>query len=204
MGCGSGQQKMAAAPAAPQQEAAAAAPEETTREEGQARATDNSPPAWPADAARPEDVASIDAIMAAVYSTISGPSSQPRDWDRFRGLFAPGARLIPTGSSPDGGRLRALTVDGYIEGFKGVLEREPQGFFEVEVARRVERFDRIAHVFTTYEARKTPDGEPFMKGINSVQLFFDDTRWWVVTIYWAAERPGVEIPDEYRRGPGAG
>jgi len=30
--------------------------------------------------------------------------------------------------------------------------------------------------------------------VNLFQLFFDGTRWWVVTIYWEAETPGNPIP----------
>src|SRR5215471_2305349 len=39
-------------------------------------------PAWPV--AKPADVHSIDAILAALYDVISGPSGQQRDWDRMR------------------------------------------------------------------------------------------------------------------------
>ena len=56
----------------------------------------------------------------------------------------------------------------------------------------------MLHAFSTYEARRTPDdAEPFMRGINSIQLFHDGTRWWVVTVFWDAERPGNPIPAEY-------
>ncbi len=43
----------------------------------------------------PADVASMDAIVSALYDVISGPRQQPRDWSRMRLLFAPGARVIP-------------------------------------------------------------------------------------------------------------
>src|SRR5450432_4263344 len=56
-----------------------------------------------APAANPADVASPDAILAATYDVISGPAGQQRDWDRFRSLFYPGARLIPTDPKKDGG-----------------------------------------------------------------------------------------------------
>ena len=52
-----------------------------------AQATDTTPPR-----ANPADVASPDAIIAALYDVISGPAGQPRDWNRFRSLFAPGAK----------------------------------------------------------------------------------------------------------------
>jgi len=59
----------------------------------------NPAPAPPASAAattppaNPADVASIDAILAALYDVISGPAGQTRNWDRMRSLFVPGARL---------------------------------------------------------------------------------------------------------------
>src|SRR5947208_15952213 len=47
-------------------------------------------------AARPEDVKSIDNILAALYGVISGPAGE-RDWNRFRSLFLPQARLTEIG-----------------------------------------------------------------------------------------------------------
>src|SRR5690242_10349671 len=59
--------------------------------------------------ANPADVTSPDAILAALYDVISGPAEKPRDWNRFRSLFLPGARLVPTGTDPKGGeRARSI------------------------------------------------------------------------------------------------
>ncbi|MFN7621484.1 MAG: hypothetical protein ACK5RN_15375, partial [bacterium] len=54
-------------------------------------------PAAPAPAPAPADVASPEAIVAALYQVISGDIGVARDWDRFRALFHPTARLMPTG-----------------------------------------------------------------------------------------------------------
>jgi hypothetical protein len=146
--------------------------------------------------ARKEDVESMDAILAALYDVISGPAGQKRDWNRFRSLFVPGARLIPTGRTPDGkNRINVTDPEGYIQRSSAALE---QGFFEKEIARKVDRFGAITHVFSTYEARRKPDNtELLARGINSIQLFDDGTRWWIVSIYWQAERPDMPIPGEY-------
>jgi hypothetical protein len=151
--------------------------------------------------ARPDDVKSIDAIVAAVYDVISGPAGQKRDWDRMRSLFVPGARLIPAVASPTGGAMaRVLDLDGYIQRSGTVLERD--GFFEREIARRMEAFGNIAHVFSTYESKhKASDPAPFARGINSIQLLKDGDRWWIVTIYWDSEKPGNPIPAEYLPKP---
>ena len=148
-------------------------------------------------AARSDDVKSIDAIIAAVYDVISGPAGQKRDWDRMRSLFVPGARLIPAVASPNGGATaRVLDVEGYIERSGPVLERN--GFFEREIARKMDAFGNIAHIFSTYESKHAPtDAAPFARGINSFQLLKDGDRWWIVTIFWDSERPTNPIPSQY-------
>jgi len=150
-----------------------------------------------APAANPADVSSPDAILAALYDVISGPAGQKRNWDRFRSLFVPGARLIPTGRAQTGEfRTRVLDPEGYIERSAPLLEGP--GFYEREIARRTERFGNILHAFSTYEARRKPDDPaPFARGINSVQLFYDGTRWWVVSVFWQSESPDTPLPKEY-------
>lgn len=151
--------------------------------------------------ARPEDVASIDAIIAALYDVISGPAGQKRDWDRFRSLFAEGARLIPTGRRPDSTRvMRVITPDEYATNIGPQLENG--GFFEREIGRRTEVFGNVAHVFSAYDSKRTPaDAAPFARGINSIQLFNDGKRWFVVTIFWDSERAGNRIPAELQKTP---
>ena len=147
-----------------------------------------------APAARPADVESIDAIMRAVYDVISGPAGQPRDWNRFRSLMAPGARLIPTGKRADGaGVLRVWTAEEYIANAGVQLERS--GFFEREIGRKMERYGNVVHLMSAYDSKRAlSDPAPFARGVYSFQLFFAGTRWWVVTIYWEAETPGNPIP----------
>lgn len=152
----------------------------------------------PAKEADPKDVSSIDAIMKAVYDSISGDAGKARDWDRFRSLFHPDARLIPTGKNPQTGVIsaRVLTPETYIErAGPGLLQN---GFHEIETARQVDLYGNIAQVFSTYETRRSiKDEKPFMRGINSFQLLNDGKRWWVVTIYWQAETPENPIPKQY-------
>ena len=147
-----------------------------------------------------KDVASQDAIIAALYDVISGPACQTRDWDRFRSLFAPGARLIPTGLNPERKAvMRVLTPDEYAAGGTN-LERN--GFFEREISQTGETFGSITHRFSTYESRRhANDEKPFARGINSIQLLNDGGRWWIVTVYWQAERPDSPIPSQFLKPP---
>ncbi len=147
------------------------------------------------------DVASEDAIIAALYDALSGPACQRRDWDRYRGLFAPGGRAIPKVVNSDGTfGIRAETPDEYVASVKGSMEEF--GFFEKEVSHVGESFNGVVHRFSTYESRRTAnDATPFARGINSFQLLNDGKRWWVVTVYWTGERPNAPIPDIYLKRP---
>lgn len=150
--------------------------------------------------ANPADVSSVDTIMKAVYDVISGDAGQKRDWDRFRTLFHKDARMIPTGKNQQTNLHSAtvLTAEDYIKRVEPVFARE--GFYEKEIARKTETYGNIVQAFSTYEARRKKDDEkPFLRGINSFQLLFDGTRWWVMSIFWQAETPDNPIPKQYDR-----
>jgi hypothetical protein len=150
-----------------------------------------------APAANPADVSSPDALIAAMYDSISGPATQKRDWNRFRALFAPGARLIPTTRAEDGSfSLQALSPEEFIQVAEPYFAKN--GFYERESARKSERYGNIMQIFSTYESRHdAKDEKPFARGINSVQFFYDGKRWWIVTIYWQEESPDSPLPKEF-------
>ncbi len=153
--------------------------------------------------AAPADVESIDAIITAVYDVISGDAGIARDWGRFLALFAPGATLSPVGraESESTYRRRVITPDEYADDVGDLLEAN--GFHEVEIHRVTEVYGRIAHAFSTYESRRlASDPEPFARGINSIQLMHDGSRWWVVSIFWLGEEPEHPIPEKYLPGGG--
>ncbi|PYI41565.1 MAG: hypothetical protein DME27_01255 [Verrucomicrobia bacterium] len=153
--------------------------------------------------ANPADVATIDSIITAVYDGISGPAGKKRDWDRERSLYLPGARLIPTAMKAGTENMDLAPHILDIEGFIARVEPffEASGFYEKEIARRTEQFGQMAHVWSTYESRHNEDDpEPFMRGINSVQLFNDGRRWWIVSIYWQQENARAPIPEKYLPG----
>jgi hypothetical protein len=148
--------------------------------------------------ANPADVVSIDAILRATYDVISGPAGQKRDWNRMRSLFTANARLMPKG----GRGLMSGSVEDYITSSGPMLEE--RGFIEREVSRRVEQYGDIAHVFSTYEGRRSEGGPVFLRGINSFQLVRHEGRWWVVSIMWQAESPQNPLPAQYLSSGPAG
>lgn len=158
-------------------------------------AQNNQATAAPSAAATPGDVDSVEHIISALYDVISGPPGT-RNWDRFRSLFYADARLIPSYRDQSGKIMASSrTVEQYIDRAKAYFEKE--GFYESPIANRTEVWDRIAQVWSTYESRHAKGEKPFARGINSIQLFNDGTRWWVITVYWEGEEPAHPLPEKY-------
>lgn len=145
-------------------------------------------------AADASDVESVDAIVTALYDVISGAKDEERDWDRFRSLMYPGAVLLPNYPEQDEGP-RPMSVEEFVEWAKQSVRE--QGFHESELDRTVQRYGPVVNVFSTYVTRRAPDEEPFVRGINSIQLVHDGERWWVAHIAWTDEREAGPIPERY-------
>src|SRR5687768_2068263 len=143
------------------------------------------------------DFSSIDAIINAAYGGISGPAGKPRDWERQRSLFFPGARLIPTAMAAgvNDGRLapQFLDHDDFVARVEPYFQEN--GFSAKGIGRRTEEAGHIAPVWSTYESPHHPnDPAPFMRRINSIQLFHDGNRWWIVNTFWQHETATDPIP----------
>ena len=147
--------------------------------------------------AREADVATADAIVAALYDVISGKAGQARDWNRLRSLFIADGKLMAVGPRQTGGfGLRNMPVEEYIA--RAGKNFNELGFFEREVARSSDSYGQIVHLFSTYESRRAPeDAQPFQRGINSIQLYNDGARWWIVNVLWRAEDAKLPLPAHY-------
>lgn len=146
--------------------------------------------------ARPEDVASIDAIIRAVYEAVSFTDGEGPDGPRLASLCGPHARLSKV--HPEG--IDDMSVPEFVARVqRRIAETGLRTFRERELFRRTEVFSGIAHVFTTYESRTADEdgGELLYRGINSIQLRHDGRRWWILTILWTDEREGSPIPPAY-------
>jgi hypothetical protein len=144
--------------------------------------------------ANPNDVATIDGIVKAFYEVISGGKNVPRQWSRDKTLYAPDIRFVAM--SEEKGKIRAglMNHKQYVNSSNEFFVKE--GFTEREMNRVVRRFGNIAHVFSVYEYF-TEDKKEKGHGINSLELFFDGTRWWISAVSWDEERAGNPIPKEF-------
>jgi len=143
----------------------------------------------------PVEVETIEGITRGIYESISFTDPSAVDWERVRGHMAAGALLIRV--LP--GSVEHMTTDSWIAGFQALIANGTlPTFWEGEIARHVDRHGDIAHVFSTYEARPRVDDERVLwRGINSIQLYRRDGRWWVSSILWTRESEAAPIPAEY-------
>lgn len=144
-----------------------------------------------------DKVQTLDSTLETLYGVISGEKGEARNWELFKYLFRPEAKLIPSGKNKEGiTGTRYMSPDGYIEASgQWLLDN---GFFEKEINRVVHTFGNITQVFSTYESFNSgADTKPFMRGINSIQLLNDGKRWWVVNIFWTQETKENPIPTAY-------
>ncbi len=139
---------------------------------------------------------SIDSIVHALYQVISGPAGE-RDWGRERAMMHPTARMMRTTTDENGNvSILVMNVAEFEERTREILRAND--FWEIEIAKKVDRFGNIAQVFSTYEARRDPNDSKLIKrGINSIQLYHDGDRWWIMSVLWDDERPGNPLPPEY-------
>ena len=143
-----------------------------------------------------KDVSSIDSIIDALYEVISGEKGEERDWDRERNLFHPEARLIVIKKENNHLETKIMTSDEFIQYAKPFIDGK--GFYEHEIARKVEEFGHVVHVWSTFESKYSKEDEkPYTRGINSIQLLNDQKRWWVMNIYWNKETNEFPLPEKY-------
>jgi len=148
---------------------------------------------------RPEDVESPEAIVEAAYAAIARAPGEPFDWDRFRSLFLPQARLIPN-SEQRQGSFDVLSPEEFIAWIDEVMPpagANDQGLQEEQISAEVVRYGDIAHVFSTYQMHLWDSDEILARGINSFQLVHDGDRWWIAGIVWDEENGAGPIPPEY-------
>ncbi len=138
-----------------------------------------------------KDVATLDGIINAYYEVVSGPAG-PKQTERDKSLHHPLANVMVSGVDMTGlPFLRAMTLKEFH------ANMPPDEFYETEIHRITEKFGNITHVWSTYEYRNKPKGPTLGRGINSIQLYNDGDRWWILNWTYDNERTSNPIPDNY-------
>ena len=133
---------------------------------------------------------SLDEIITAMYETVSYPDGGHPDWDREAQIFVPGARLVRMNDTG----VYEFDLKNYRVDFeKMIAKNELPSFWEGEIWREERVFLDMAHVLSAYETKRTPDGPVVNRGVNSIQLFRKDRRWWISAMIWRREGANVKI-----------
>jgi hypothetical protein len=136
-------------------------------------------------------------VVRRLYALISGARDEARAWDEVASLFLPEAVLRSELTLPDGSHQSGVwTVAEFCDA--AASEYAESGFWEREIAVRLDCFENIAQVWTTYESRVgTPDSDPVNRGINAVHLLRQDGAWRIASIVFQIERGTGGIPTSY-------
>jgi hypothetical protein len=152
-------------------------------------------------------VDTVDHLLAALYDTVSGPAGQ-RDWDRFRALFVPDARIgwvVPQSAATKDkpaskGDVFLLTPDTFLQ------QNDPyfktHAFYERSIAKQVEEFGNLVEVWSTKESRGAKDDAHPSRGIDAFQIVHAQGRFWIVSLLLEDERPELMLPAKYLKTSG--
>ncbi len=113
------------------------------------------------------------------------------DWKLEDEIFASEARLVRI--NDDG--IFEFDRQSYRQNFESMIASgELPSFWEGELWRETRLFGDMAHVLSGYETRRSRNGPVMNRGVNSIQLFRRDGRWWISAMIWRREGRDVHIP----------
>ena len=139
-----------------------------------------------------EDVKTLDGIIHAYYEVVSGPAGK-RNWERDKSLHHPDAHVMIAGENEEGvPYLKSMKLDEFHQNFS-----PNTAFYEQEISRKSQAFGHITHVWSSYQYTQEPDGPVQGRGINSIQLYHDGERWWILGWVYDSERKNNPLPEKY-------
>lgn len=143
-----------------------------------------------------DDVSTLDGIMKAYYDVVTVKKGEKVSYERDSLLHVPNAMAGMVQKGENGKvTVRLITLKQFHQASDAELERN--GFYEAEISRKVQHFGAIYQVWSTYETRNEKNGPVIERGINSIQLYFDGTRFWILSWVFDNESNGQTIPEEY-------
>tara|TARA_R110002096_G_scaffold153285_6_gene316986 strand:- start:2438 stop:2914 length:477 start_codon:yes stop_codon:yes gene_type:complete len=125
------------------------------------------------------DVKSVDNIINAYYAVVSGSSQDPWQFERDSYIHSNSAVIT------------RLDENGKAESHSLEAEYIPMGlspkqdFYEEELKRVVSQFGNIAQVWSAFEIRTAPNMATNIRGLNSIQLHYENGRWFIDS--WTCE-----------------
>ncbi|SDG49955.1 hypothetical protein [Psychroflexus sediminis] len=126
-----------------------------------------------------EDVKSVDAIINAYYDVVSGSGSEPWEFKRDKYIHSENAVITRL---DENGKAESHPLEAeYIP----IALSPKEDFYEKELKRIVSKYGNIAQVWSAFEIRTDPNTESRIRGLNSIQLHYENGRWWIDS--WTCE-----------------
>jgi hypothetical protein len=146
---------------------------------------------------RSEDVSTIDGIVKAYFEVVSGPAGQPRQWGRDATLYIPNVRFIIFSEDAAGNTIaRSMTHPEFVDSSNASLTGK--AFYEHEVHRVTHRAGDVVHILSTSEHMSNPEGPAQGRSIDSLELFWDGSRWWIANVgIWDVNASKHPLPAEF-------
>jgi len=141
------------------------------------------------------DAKSIDALIKASYEVVSGEKGAERQWERDRFIHHPNAIYSFTERNNEEKKQVVMSVKQFHQETDNMTMETD--FYENEINREVRTFGNIAQVWSTYETRLEKDGPVMRRGINSIQLIFENERWSIISWIFDREIVSNRIPKSF-------
>lgn len=131
--------------------------------------------------------------VSALWNALSNDPGASADLVALKRIFHEDA-VIFGGRYKEGGVpvVRRSTAEDFLKPYERAGEK---GFYECEVSRVMQVYDRFAVAYSVVESRadKTAAVADFV-GVNSVQLYKVGSQWQVLSLYYHVEKQGLPIP----------
>lgn len=143
-----------------------------------------------------DNVSTLDGIMKAYYDVVTVKKGEKPSYKRDSLLHWPDAVVGSAGiGKNDKPIFHSMSLKRFHELSDPGLQRD--GFYEKEISRKVEQFGSIYHVWSTYESRNKQGGPIIERGINSIEIYNDGTRFWILAWFFDSERKDNPLPSKY-------
>jgi hypothetical protein len=142
-----------------------------------------------------EDVKTIEALIKASYEVVSGEKGAKRHWERDNYLHHP--KAVYSYFDRVQNKQATMTLEEFHKETDDMVFNT--AFYENEVNREVRVFGNMAHVWSTYETRLEKNGKVERRGINSIQVIYENNRWYIISWTFCGETDKNTIPKTFDR-----
>lgn len=125
----------------------------------------------------------IENLINEFYKIISGKKNQERNWELFKALFSPEAKLLPLRHTDNINNIMSYSIDEYINRLESFLAEND--FYEYGENYKIKVFNNLAYAYTEYKAKRNEHDKIFIKkGINLIHFVNNGQRWYISSMQW--------------------